>query len=240
MKMVCMFGQDSQTPPPPRKKPSVAQSGDAFPKLPAAPAAPKPPAAPAPACNAAQDMRAVRQALRRARERHEECQQRGEAGRVATDAEGADTKNRYAFDPVCDHRNSGQGGSDDADESYDWRTVPDENVVSAAEDEDDENEERCGKSRRGSDLYGAEDTKGEMEAQALADMLPSGIAKGIFEVFMPGGESLGVAVDSNGKETSYLLTPGSEKTAAFLNQHKTELITRLERRIGRDVQLILL
>ncbi|MGI4847268.1 MAG: hypothetical protein ACRYGK_03900, partial [Janthinobacterium lividum] len=80
----------------------------------------------------------------------------------------------------------------------------------------------------------------EMEMQEMASCLPMGNCNGIFDVTMPDGETLGVVVDSNAKRTTYMLTPGSPKGASNLIKNQKELNACLERRIGRDVQLIIL
>lgn len=78
------------------------------------------------------------------------------------------------------------------------------------------------------------------DAEALAGLLPHDGASGIFEVLLPNGDTLGVAVDATPERVSYLLQPGSEALAARIRKQKMELGAHLERRIGRSVSLTVL
>lgn len=89
-------------------------------------------------------------------------------------------------------------------------------------------------------MTGKARSSAELDAEELAAILPMGDCNGIFDVTLPGGESLGVVVNANAKKATFMLTPGSEKTSANLIRNQKELNECLERRIKRDVQLIIL
>lgn len=79
------------------------------------------------------------------------------------------------------------------------------------------------------------------DAAALADDLaPLGSNDGIFEVILPSGAVLGVAVSTQASAVRFLLsTPGSG-LANQLRRQRMELEGRLERRMGRHVMLTVL
>lgn len=78
------------------------------------------------------------------------------------------------------------------------------------------------------------------DAQEIAALLPSGDCSGIFEVHLPGGQMMGVAVDSGPASVAYHLKPAGKALADRLRSQQRELKPRLERRIGKDVTLTIL
>ncbi|AKU24949.1 hypothetical protein ACZ75_16970 [Massilia sp. NR 4-1] len=78
------------------------------------------------------------------------------------------------------------------------------------------------------------------EAEAIAALLPNGASSGIFEVILPNGETLGVAVDSTPASVTYHLKPACPRTAERLRGQQRELTGHLERRIGKGVSLTIL
>ncbi|HWW05973.1 hypothetical protein [Collimonas sp.] len=79
-----------------------------------------------------------------------------------------------------------------------------------------------------------------LDAEELLDLLPAGGDSGIFEVLLPGGETLGVAVDLHPASASYLITAGSDKTRSMLRAKKMELEQGLQRRMHRNIELAIL
>ncbi|WP_154667940.1 hypothetical protein [Pseudoduganella violaceinigra] len=78
------------------------------------------------------------------------------------------------------------------------------------------------------------------EAQEVAALLPAGDCSGIFEVRLPNGQVMGVAVDSGPASVSYHLKPAGRELAGRLRGQQRELTAHLERRIGKDVILTIL
>ncbi|MBB3121942.1 hypothetical protein [Pseudoduganella violacea] len=78
------------------------------------------------------------------------------------------------------------------------------------------------------------------EAEAIAALLSNGAGSGIFEVILPNGETLGVAVDSTPAAVTYHLKPACSRTAERLRAQQRELTGHLERRIGKGVSLTIL
>ncbi|QGZ42136.1 hypothetical protein IP92_05467 [Pseudoduganella flava] len=74
----------------------------------------------------------------------------------------------------------------------------------------------------------------------IAALLPGAEASGVFEVLLPDGSALGVAVDVSADTVCYLLTPESDTLAARLRRQQMELAGQVERRIGRSVRLTVL
>lgn len=74
----------------------------------------------------------------------------------------------------------------------------------------------------------------------IAALLPGAEASGVFEVLLPDGSALGVAVDASADTVCYLLTPDSDALAARLRRQQMELAGQVERRIGRSVRLTVL
>ncbi|KQV58040.1 hypothetical protein [Duganella sp. Root336D2] len=78
------------------------------------------------------------------------------------------------------------------------------------------------------------------DAEDIVALLPAGDCSGIFEVQLPGGEMMGVAVDAGPCTVSYHLKPAGKNLADRLRSQQKELTARLERRIGKDVTLTIL
>lgn len=108
---------------------------------------------------------------------------------------------------------------------------------------DSDGERRQSDEQPGSDPCGgvASAREAAFDAAALADELaPLGSNDGIFEVILPSGAVLGVAVSTQASAVRFLLsTPGSG-LAAQLRRQRMELEGRLERRMGRHVTLTVL
>jgi hypothetical protein len=75
---------------------------------------------------------------------------------------------------------------------------------------------------------------------SLGEALPDGAESGIFEVALPDGSSMGVAVNSQPALVSYLLNPLTPQLASDLRQQRMELEGRLARRISRNVRIAVL
>jgi hypothetical protein len=75
---------------------------------------------------------------------------------------------------------------------------------------------------------------------SLGDALPDGAESGIFEVALPDGSSMGVAVNSQPELVSYLINPLTPQLASDLRQQRMELEGRLARRISRNVRIAVL
>lgn len=84
-----------------------------------------------------------------------------------------------------------------------------------------------------------EPTLFETEA-LLAELLSIGKDDGIFEVILPGGQTLGIAVQSHGAEMRLLLSAADERFSARLKRQRTELEDALERRMERGVSIVVL
>ena len=80
----------------------------------------------------------------------------------------------------------------------------------------------------------------ELDCHLLASLLPSGADDGIFEVLLPGGDKLGVAVDVGARSTSLLLMPSSERLRTQIKKKRMELENALERRMETQVRLTVL
>lgn len=74
----------------------------------------------------------------------------------------------------------------------------------------------------------------------LTSLLPAGGDDGIFEVLLPAGARLGVAVSDMPDGLSYLLMPDSAKLASRLRGNEMELEGYLRRRIRRNVRVAVL
>lgn len=81
---------------------------------------------------------------------------------------------------------------------------------------------------------------GMFDAQDIVAVLPAGDCSGIFEVQLPGGETMAVAVDAGPAAVAYHLKPASKVLAERLRGQQKELSAQLERRIGKDVTLTIL
>ena len=84
---------------------------------------------------------------------------------------------------------------------------------------------------------GADD---ELDSHLIAALLAQSHDSGMFEVLLPGGETLGVAVDVRPEAVDYLLTPPSPGLAAQLRGRQMELAGHLGQRIGRSVRITVL
>jgi hypothetical protein len=73
-------------------------------------------------------------------------------------------------------------------------------------------------------------------SEELAQMTDSGI----FEVLLPDGESLGVAVDVRAAGIGFLLSPSGDKLRTRLEMQKMELEGVLKQRMGRSVKIAIL
>lgn len=80
----------------------------------------------------------------------------------------------------------------------------------------------------------------DLSPAALAALLPGAHTSGVFEVMLPDGDTLAVAVDAGPQGVCYLLQAGSERLAARLRRQQMELTAQVERRIGRSVRLTVL
>jgi len=83
-------------------------------------------------------------------------------------------------------------------------------------------------------------TEDELDSQLLSALLAQSHESGMFEVLLPGGETLGVAVDVRPEAVDYLLTPPSAGLAAQLRGRQMELAGQLGQRIGRSVRITVL
>lgn len=80
----------------------------------------------------------------------------------------------------------------------------------------------------------------ELDSHLVAALLAQSHESGMFEVLLPGGETLGVAVDVRPEAVDYLLTPPSAGLAAQLKGRQMELAGQLGQRIGRSVRITVL
>lgn len=80
----------------------------------------------------------------------------------------------------------------------------------------------------------------ELDGQLVAALLAQSHESGMFEVLLPGGATLGVAVDVRPEAVDYLLTPPSAGLAAQLRGRQMELAGQLGQRIGRSVRITVL
>lgn len=78
------------------------------------------------------------------------------------------------------------------------------------------------------------------DAQDIVALLPAGECSGIFEVQLPGGEMMAVAVDAGPAAVAYHLKPAGKGLAERLRGRQKELSAHLERRIGKEVTLTIL
>jgi hypothetical protein len=75
---------------------------------------------------------------------------------------------------------------------------------------------------------------------SLSDELAQMSDSGIFEVLLPDGESLGVAVDVRATGIGFLLSPSGDKLRTRLQTQQMELEDVLKRRMGRSVKIAIL
>lgn len=79
------------------------------------------------------------------------------------------------------------------------------------------------------------------DTEALLDELLSiGQDDGIFEVILPNGQTLGIAVQNHGAGTRLLLSAADDKLSMRLKKQRTELEDALERRMERSVSIAVL
>jgi len=83
-------------------------------------------------------------------------------------------------------------------------------------------------------------TQEELDGALIAALLAQSHDSGMFEVLLPDGDTLGVAVDVRAEAVDYLLTPASERVAAQLRGRQMELAGQLGQRIGRSVRVTVL
>lgn len=81
---------------------------------------------------------------------------------------------------------------------------------------------------------------GELECDILLELLPADGDSGIFELLMPGGDTLAVVADIGKRQASFLLTPSSERLRGMLKKRKMELENGLTQRMERHVRLTVL
>lgn len=81
----------------------------------------------------------------------------------------------------------------------------------------------------------------DLDCSALADsLLPMTSEDGIFEVLMPNGQTMGVAVSTQPTQMRLLLSPSDEKLAERLRRRKMELEGALGRRMNKYVDITVL
>lgn len=137
-------------------------------------------------------------------------------------ADGEGEPDRNADEPAC--------GSDRPLSVNEW---------SAPQDQPDE--DRSAPSPAGTDASAS--VTGALAAAedfSLSDELAQMTDSGIFEVLLPGGESLGVAVDVRAAGIGFLLSPSGDKLRTRLQMQQTELEDVLKRRMGRSVKIAIL
>jgi hypothetical protein len=97
----------------------------------------------------------------------------------------------------------------------------------------------CLTCQEGNDLAGA--GEGSLDPEALAEeLLPHTGDDGIFEVTLPNGKKMGVAVNIQPGAVRFHLSTSDEKLGERLRQRKMELQGHLERRIQRNVDITVL
>jgi hypothetical protein len=77
-------------------------------------------------------------------------------------------------------------------------------------------------------------------ASLTNELAPLGSNDGIFEVILPSGATLGVAVSTQASAVRFLLSTSGSGLATQLRRQRMELEGRLERRMGRHVMLTVL
>lgn len=105
---------------------------------------------------------------------------------------------------------------------------------------DEDESEDGGIAGAGVDDAGDAGAQQELDSQLVAALLVQSHDSGMFEVLLPGGDTLGVAVDVRPDAVDYLLTPASDRLAAQLRSRQMELAGQLGQRIGRSVRLTVL
>ncbi|MBP0597313.1 hypothetical protein J8I26_04305 [Herbaspirillum sp. LeCh32-8] len=92
----------------------------------------------------------------------------------------------------------------------------------------------------GASVHGTVDAAAELDCALLAASMPVPGEEGIFDVLLPCGARLGVAVDIGQRSTSILLMPSTERLRAQIKKKKTELENRLAQRMETPVRLTVL
>jgi len=128
-------------------------------------------------------------------------------------------------------------------------------LIGAAPDERGHNLPVAAFGERGQEQRGQDDNEGaslasavaidagaqeELAGALIAALLAQSHDSGMFEVLLPGGDTLGVAVDVSPEAVDYLLTPASERVATQLRGRQMELAGQLGQRIGRSVRVTVL
>ncbi|WP_443112992.1 hypothetical protein [Herbaspirillum seropedicae] len=89
-------------------------------------------------------------------------------------------------------------------------------------------------------LRGVPDDMGDLDCALLAEAMPPAGASGIFEVLLPCGSRLGVAVDIGPRYTSLLLMPSTERLRTQIKKKRRELENTLAQRMETSVRLTVL
>ena len=87
---------------------------------------------------------------------------------------------------------------------------------------------------------GSTDATSNFDTEALLDLLPVQAQSGVFEVMLPGGETLAVLTDLRESLASFLLAAGSDRLRQTLLGKRLELEKGLARRMGGSVRLAVL
>lgn len=74
----------------------------------------------------------------------------------------------------------------------------------------------------------------------INELVPMTANDGLFEVYLPDGERLGIAITVGAGHVDILLSPGSGRLAERLRKRRMELKAGLEQRIRRDVMITVL
>ncbi|MCA1325661.1 hypothetical protein [Herbaspirillum sp. alder98] len=215
MAMIPMFSLFNEAPP---SAPPPKPRRPALPPRPLAQPAREEPPEPRPAPRQPQPQRAA-SAMRGAAPASTKAATRQAAERDQRDA-GADAEQALP----------GQGGQ--------WPLPPQAGGGGGGQQGDTQDEgeqERGGSGGASTALAG-----GELDCDMLAGLLPTAGDDGIFEVLLPDGARLGVAVDVGEHHVAYLLSPSSEQFRAQINNRKMELQKALMQRMQTDVRLTVL
>lgn len=89
-------------------------------------------------------------------------------------------------------------------------------------------------------LRGVPDEADELDYALLAEAMPPAGASGLFEVLLPCGSRLGVAIDIGPRYTSLLLMPSTERLRAQIKKKRMELENTLAQRMETSVRLTVL
>ena len=86
----------------------------------------------------------------------------------------------------------------------------------------------------------AADSQDDLDPALIAQLAAHAADSGMFEVLLPGGDTLGVSVHVRSHAIDYLLTTASERVATQLRARQMELAGQLGQRIGRSVSVTVL